>query len=137
MVAGHFPHQLAAQAQEWRTAKRTLEGQGFSENAGDYAGADVEAFMDRVSDGDVPSGEDRAEALAWALSAPVSALQTCYKGLDIGEKTLKGLLDYVQEYLQGTSAPSGTAADIHKAGGRIQAAADRATQSLEEGQHDA
>lgn len=136
-VPEHFPHQLAAQAQEWRTAKRTLEGQGFLENAADYAGADVEAFMDRVSDGDLPSSEDRAEALAWALSAPASVLQACYKSLDIGEKTLSGLLDYVQEYLQGASSADGTATDIHRAGERIQAAADRALQGLEDGQRDA
>ena len=130
-VVGHFPNQLSAQVQDWRAIKKNLQDQGFMENGAGYAGADLEAFLDRISDGDIPSTDDRARTLAWALDAPANALQTAYKGLDVGEKTVSRLLEYVEEYLEGIPNAGVTIEDVPKAGARLQTAAQRTIQGLE------
>ena len=131
-IAGYFPNNVAETVQAWRTVKQELESQGFLADAADYAGATVEQFMDRVSDGDVPKLEDRAQSLSWTLEAPANALKTVNKGLEVAEYALNWLLRYVEEYLQGTSGGSGTIQDICDMGARIQQAADKAIKGLED-----
>jgi hypothetical protein len=135
-VAGHFPNQVSGQIQAWRTARRGLESQGFLGTDTDYAGAAVEAFLDRVTDGDVPSTEVRAQVLSWTLNAPASALQTVSRSLEIAETTVIQLLEYVEEYFKGASDGGGTTDDIHAAGARIEAASDKAMKGLEDTPND-
>jgi hypothetical protein len=134
-VAGHFPNQVSGQAQEWRTARQRLKAQGFLDSGAEYAGAVVEDFIDRVAKGDISPSDDRAQALAWALAAPASALRTVYEGLDTAEKTISGLLQYVEEYLKGSSEAGGTLDDVHRMGERVQVAAECAIMGLKDGRN--
>jgi hypothetical protein len=134
-VAGHFPNQVSGQAQEWRIAKQRLEAQNFLENGAEYAGAVVEEFLDQVSKGDASPSDERAQALAWALDAPASKLRTVYEGLETAEKTISQLLAYVEEYLADTPGGGGALGNIHEAGARIQAGADKAIKGLQEARH--
>lgn len=130
-IAGYFPNNVAESVQAWRKVRQELESQGFLASGADYAGATVEQFMDRVLDGDVPKPEDRAQAFAWTLEAPTNALRTANKGFEVAEDVVGRLLEYVDEYLQGTSGGSGTIERVHQTGERIQQAADKAIEGLE------
>ena len=129
-VAGHFPNELSEPAQVWRRARQILEGRGFLEEGTEYAGATAEAFMDLVADEKVPSSDERAQALAWSLDAPVNTLQTVYDFLDTAEQSIRHYLRYVEEYIGANSEAPGTMGDVHHAGSRIQDSANKAIRDL-------
>ncbi|MCO6440210.1 MAG: hypothetical protein J5I81_03795 [Nitrococcus mobilis] len=131
-IARHFPNNVAEPVQAWRKVRQDLENQGFLADGVDCAGATVEQFMDRVSDGDVPKPEDRAQALSWTLEAPANALRVANKGFEVAEDTVGRLLAYVEEYLEGASGGGGTIEQVRETGVRIQQAADKAINGLEE-----
>lgn len=130
-VAGHFPNELSQPAQVWRRARQILEDRGFLEEGTEYAGAAAEAFMDLVAEEKVPSNDERAQALAWSLDAPVNTLQTVDDCLNAAEQTIGHYLRYVEEYIGATSEAPGTMGDVHHAGSRIQDAANKAIRDLE------
>jgi hypothetical protein len=130
-IAGFFPHNVAHPVQEWRTAKQRLNIQGFLSTEGDTPGSGVEKFMDRVSDNDVPNPEDLAQSLSWTLDAPSADLRLVHTGFDTAERVVAQLLEYVEEYLEGTSEAGGTLDDIHNIGARIRVTTDGALHGLE------
>ncbi|PYJ55952.1 MAG: hypothetical protein DME82_05730 [Verrucomicrobia bacterium] len=99
-VTTHLPQAAPLQVENWQKAQRKLEGRGFLDPGVSAIADEVEAFLNGARDlPAAPNFPSIAAMFDWVLSAPAGPLTNVCESLRIGEATIKGLYDYVNNFL--------------------------------------
>jgi hypothetical protein len=115
----------------WFKTFQRLKELGYT-NEGDTPGLLVEDFIDGLNEPNQLSSDGVANILAWTQTAPASELKTTFDSLTQGETTIQNLLNYIEDYIEGSPSGGDGLEILHEIGSRLTSACVLVLTTLEQ-----